>query len=65
MTETLFSHTPFSTVTDDGRVMKALNTRSPVSRNDSNQVIVSDVQVLKYGTYISAYIYILYITVSR
>ncbi|XP_031787888.1 semaphorin-1A isoform X3 [Nasonia vitripennis] len=35
--------------TDDGRVMKALNTRSPVSRNDSNQVIVSDVQVLKYG----------------
>ncbi|CAB0035211.1 unnamed protein product [Trichogramma brassicae] len=35
--------------TDDGRVLKALNTRSPVSRNDSNQVIVSDAQVLRYG----------------
>ncbi|KAI4477462.1 hypothetical protein M0802_014710, partial [Mischocyttarus mexicanus] len=35
--------------TDDGRVLKALNTRSPDSVTDVNQVIVSDVQVLKYG----------------
>lgn len=41
-----------STFSDDGRVMKALNTRSPVTRNESNQVIVSDVQVLRYGTYL-------------
>ncbi|XP_014203594.1 semaphorin-1A-like [Copidosoma floridanum] len=33
----------------DGRVMKALNTKNPFSRNESNQVIVSDVQVLKHG----------------
>ncbi|XP_043282573.1 semaphorin-1A-like isoform X2 [Venturia canescens] len=35
--------------TDDGRVLKALNTRSPDSLTEVGQVIVSDVQVLKYG----------------
>ena len=34
---------------DDGRVMKALNTRAPNTLNTVGQVIVSDVQVLKYG----------------
>ncbi|XP_078033382.1 semaphorin-1A isoform X3 [Augochlora pura] len=35
--------------TDDGRILKALNTRAPDSLNNVGQVIVSDVQVLKYG----------------
>ncbi|XP_026671409.1 semaphorin-1A-like [Ceratina calcarata] len=35
--------------TDDGRVLKALNTRAPDSLSNVSQVIVSDVQVLKYG----------------
>ncbi|XP_076651758.1 semaphorin-1A isoform X1 [Halictus rubicundus] len=35
--------------TDDGRILKALNTRAPDSLNSVGQVIVSDVQVLKYG----------------
>ncbi|XP_012285377.1 semaphorin-1A isoform X2 [Orussus abietinus] len=35
--------------TDDGRVMKALNTKAPDSRVDVGQVVVSDVQVLRYG----------------
>ncbi|XP_076623586.1 semaphorin-1A isoform X3 [Colletes latitarsis] len=35
--------------TDDGRVLKALNTRAPDSMSNVGQVIVSDVQVLKYG----------------
>lgn len=34
---------------DDGRVLKALNTRSPESRDNVGQVIVSDVQVLRFG----------------
>lgn len=34
---------------DDGRVLKALNTRAPETRDNVGQVIVSDVQVLKYG----------------
>ncbi|XP_076300986.1 semaphorin-1A isoform X3 [Lasioglossum baleicum] len=35
--------------TDDGRILKALNTRAADSLNNVGQVIVSDVQVLKYG----------------
>ncbi|XP_076224820.1 semaphorin-1A isoform X6 [Nomia melanderi] len=35
--------------TDDGRILKALNTRAPDSLSNVGQVIVSDVQVLKYG----------------
>lgn len=35
--------------TDDGRVLKALNTRAPESYDNIGQVIVSDVQVLKFG----------------
>lgn len=35
--------------TDDGRVLKALNTRAPETRVNVSQVIVSDVQVLKFG----------------
>ncbi|XP_018373671.1 PREDICTED: semaphorin-1A-like isoform X1 [Trachymyrmex cornetzi] len=35
--------------TDDGRVLKALNTRAPESYDNVGQVIVSDVQVLKFG----------------
>ncbi|CAK9804222.1 SEMA-1A [Anthophora quadrimaculata] len=35
--------------TDDGRVLKALNTRAPDSLSNVSQVIISDVQVLKYG----------------
>ncbi|XP_025160638.1 semaphorin-1A [Harpegnathos saltator] len=35
--------------TDDGRVLKALNTRAPETRNNVGQIIVSDVQVLKFG----------------
>ncbi|XP_071560925.1 semaphorin-1A isoform X1 [Temnothorax nylanderi] len=35
--------------TDDGRVLKALNTRAPESRDNVGQVIVSDVQVLRFG----------------
>ncbi|XP_029677618.1 semaphorin-1A-like isoform X2 [Formica exsecta] len=35
--------------TDDGRVLKALNTRAPETRDSVGQVIVSDVQVLKFG----------------
>ncbi|KAG5320912.1 SEM1A protein, partial [Acromyrmex heyeri] len=34
---------------DDGRVLKALNTRAPESYDNVGQVIVSDVQVLKFG----------------
>ncbi|XP_044018703.1 semaphorin-1A-like [Aphidius gifuensis] len=34
--------------TDDGRVIKALNTQAPDSLDDVGQVIVSDVQVLRY-----------------
>ncbi|XP_011308479.1 semaphorin-1A isoform X2 [Fopius arisanus] len=36
--------------TDDGRVIKALNTKAPDSLTEVGQVIVSDVQVLRYGT---------------
>lgn len=35
--------------TDDGHVLKALNTRAPETRDQVGQVIVSDVQVLKSG----------------
>ncbi|XP_053991231.1 semaphorin-1A-like isoform X1 [Hylaeus volcanicus] len=35
--------------TDDGRILKALNARAPESLSNVGQVIVSDVQVLKYG----------------
>ncbi|XP_051164916.1 semaphorin-1A-like isoform X2 [Leptopilina boulardi] len=35
--------------TDDGRVLKALNTRAPYSRSNAGQNIISDVQVLKHG----------------
>ncbi|XP_008548489.1 semaphorin-1A isoform X2 [Microplitis demolitor] len=35
--------------TDDGRVIKALNTKAPDSLAEVGQVIVSDVQVLRYG----------------
>ncbi|KAG5329524.1 SEM1A protein, partial [Acromyrmex charruanus] len=35
--------------TDDGRVLKALNTRAPESYDNVGQVIISDVQVLKFG----------------
>ncbi|XP_066598820.1 semaphorin-1A-like isoform X2 [Prorops nasuta] len=35
--------------TDDGRVLKALNTLAPDTTSDVGQVIVSDVQVLKHG----------------
>ncbi|XP_012264819.1 semaphorin-1A-like isoform X2 [Athalia rosae] len=35
--------------TDDGRVLKALNSLASESRENVSQVIVSDVQVLKYG----------------
>ncbi|XP_074098835.1 semaphorin-1A isoform X1 [Cotesia typhae] len=35
--------------TDDGRVIKALNTKAPDSLTEVGQVIVSDVQVLRYG----------------
>jgi semaphorin 6 len=34
---------------DDGRILKALNTRAPETRDSVGQVIVSDVQVLKFG----------------
>lgn len=34
---------------DDGRVLKALNTRAAETRNNVGQVIISDVQVLKFG----------------
>lgn len=34
---------------DDGRVLKALNSRAPESRDNVGQVIVSDVQVLRFG----------------
>jgi len=34
---------------DDGRGLKALNTRAPESHDNVGQVIISDVQVLRFG----------------